>query len=151
MSEESDLISQLSTTTETILEPVPSKEYPKLFTDIYPTEIGTILGRSETLTCLVILLNKTLTEGLENYEAAWYKNNLENKLEIKDLVFVIKNITESDLDSYLCKIKDKRSEEFSENIGNSIIRLKTEEELKEEEEDVPGRAAEEGRICCDCC
>jgi hypothetical protein len=135
MSEESDLISQLLTTTENILEPVVSKEYPKLFTDIYPTEIGTILGRNETLTCLVILLNKTLTQGLENYEAWWYKTNLENKLEIKDLVFVIKNITDSDLDSYLCKIKDKRSGEFSENIGNSTLRLKTEEELKEEEDD----------------
>ena len=99
MTEDIDF-TQISTTTEKSLEEQPSPpndEYPKLFTDIYPTEIGTRYGRSETLTCLVIILNKTLTEGLENYEATWYKTNLENELDIKDLVFVIKNITDNEV------------------------------------------------------
>jgi hypothetical protein len=130
--------SQISTTTDKSLEEQlssPNNEYPKLFTDIYPTEIRTRYGRSETLTCLVIILNKTITEGLENYEPTWYKTNLENELDVKDLVFVIKNIGENDLDNYYCKIKDKRTNETSNNIGNSTIRLKTEEELKEDESD----------------
>ena len=137
MTEDIDF-TQISTTTDKSFEEQsspPNDEYPKLFTDIYPTEIGTRFGRSETLTCLVIILNKTITEGLENYEATWYKTNLENELDIKDLVFVIKNIGEKDLDNYYCKIKDKRTNEYSNNIGNSTIRLKTEEELKEDESD----------------
>ena len=89
MSKENDHINQLSSTKNSLLELALSKEYPKLFTDIYPTYIETNYGRSEKLTCLVIMFNKTLTEGLENYEASWYKTNLNNKLQIKDLVFNI--------------------------------------------------------------
>jgi hypothetical protein len=124
MSKDNDLMNQFSTTTNNLLQSALSKEYPKLFTDIYPTDIETNYGRSEILTCLVILKNKTLTQGLENYEATWYKTNLKNKLQINDLVFNMRNITDNDLGSYFCKIKDKRSGKFSENIGHSEKLLK---------------------------
>jgi hypothetical protein len=38
--------------------------FQKIFTDIYPNEIVTNYGLSESLTCLVIVENKTLSQGL---------------------------------------------------------------------------------------
>ena len=76
---------------------------------------------------MVIIVNETITKGLENYEASWYKNNTTNKLPVKKLLLRIRNVSESDFDDYFCLVRDKRTNETS-NLAKAKMIYGTEVE-----------------------
>ena len=96
----------------------------QLFASIYPDKIVTLLGQRQEFTCLVIRVNKTITEGLQFYEATWYKNTTEKELPIKDLILKINRVKYSDIDDYFCQVRDKRTNELS-NIAKTKMKIKT--------------------------
>ena len=96
----------------------------QLFAAIYPDKIVTLLGQRQEFTCLVIRVNKTITEGLQFYEANWYKNTTEKELPNKNLILKINRVKDSDIDDYFCQVRDKRTNELS-NIAKTKMKIKT--------------------------
>lgn len=94
-----------------------------LFSEIYPTSISTEIGQTETLSCLVISINGTILEDDEVYDVAWYKNSLENQISHNKLILTIKIISNEDLGNYYCRLKDLRTNKYS-NFARAFIKLK---------------------------
>ena len=94
-----------------------------LFSEIYPTSISTEIGQTETLSCLVISINGTKLEDDEVYDVAWYKNSLENQIPHNKLILTIKIISNEDLGNYYCRLKDLRTNKYS-NFARAFIKLK---------------------------